>query len=235
MPDLESKIVAWREEMLSARISLETVAELEGHLRDDIAGQIKSGMAEAEALENSIRSLGCSTELQKEFKKIGSFRRLAARTRDTMLSLAGIPNHYGFMNEPSLNFPSRWGTYLRSALFLLPALVLWSLAAVYVLPKFKDIWDKAYVGNPNTASLANLLRFDLNVMQLFKDKIFWLVVLAAFTLGLLEWRSTKWPRYRRAVIGSGVFVANLVVLFSLALLFLGATFAAAQLAVHAAK
>ena len=240
MPDLESKITTWHKDMLGAGMSFDAVAELESHLRDDIARQIKSGTGESAAFENSVRGLGQSIELQREFKKVRSFRRMAAKARDTMLSLAGIPNQYAFMNEPAFNVPSRWGTYLRSALFLLPALVLWSLATVYVIPQFnylwhKAVWDKNQRPKCRRFSFGNLLRFDLGIMYLFESNILWLAGLALIVLGLLEWRVARWPRYRRAVIGAGVFLVNLIILFSISVLFLAATFAAAQFASHAMK
>lgn len=231
MPDLESNVAAWRKDMLASGMSAEAVAELESHLRDDIGRQIKSGADEAEAFENSARGLGQSAALQKEFKKNHSFRHFIVRSRNAMLSLAGIPTQYAFMNEPSFNVPSRWGTYLRSALFLTPAICLWMLAATYVIPQFHSLWNKASIYN--AADFANYLRFDLAVMALFKDNFFFIACFTLLALGLLEWRFKPWPRYRRAVFSTLVFLVNVTILLSFTLVFIGATLAATQFAAHA--
>jgi hypothetical protein len=233
MPGLESKIAAWRDEMLAAHIPTGAVDELEAHLRDDITRQIRSGVDEKVAFDNSVRQLGCASELRAEFQKYGSLSRFANRAKNAMLSFAGIPNHYAFMNDPSLKLDSRWATYLRSALFLLPALVLWSIASVYVTPKFEELWGGA--GTSNVVGLTKLIRFDLGVMHLLKDNTFWLTVFGVLALSLLEWRIQWWPRYRRAIFGVSIFIVNFAVLFSFAILFLAATFAASQFAMQAAK
>jgi hypothetical protein len=236
MPDLESQIDAWREETLATGMSSDAVAELESHLRDDVARQIKSGAGESDVFENAVRDLGQSADLRKEFKKVRSFRRLAARTRDTMLSFAGIPNHYVYMNAPSPNLDSRWATYLRSALFLLPAVCLWMLAATFVIPQFHALWDKAVwdkANIENAADFTKYLRFDLAVMYVFKDHFFYIICFTLLALGLLEWRFHAWPRYRRAVFGAVVFLVNVAVLLSFAIVFVGATLVATQFSVHA--
>ena len=236
MPGLDAKTAAWREEMLAAGMSPETVAELESHLCDDIARQIRSGVSEKNAFDNSVRQLGGPVELKTEFQKYGSFNRLATRAKNAVLSFAGIPNHYTFMNEPSLNVGSRWATYLRSTLFLLPAVCLWMLAATFVIPQFhalwnKAIWDKASI--ENAASFTDYLRFDLAIMSVFKDNFIFITCFAVLALGLLEWRVRAWPRYRRAVFGAIAFLVNVAILLSFAIVFIGATLVATQFAAHA--
>ncbi len=54
-----------------------------------------------------------------------------------------------------------------------------------------------------------------------------------FMFALLEWRSSKWPRYRRATLGFVVFLLNLVVLISIFMMILTATVAAPALLHHA--
>ena len=53
-------------------------------------------------------------------------------------------------------------------------------------------------------------------------------------LVLLERRSSRWPRYRRAAIGVGVFLLNTAVLVLITLMFILALLAAPAL-LHAAK
>jgi hypothetical protein len=45
----------------------------------------------------------------------------------------------------------------------------------------------------------------------------------------LEWRSTAWPRYRRATIGVGTFLLNSVVLIAIFLMVVSALIAAPAL------
>jgi hypothetical protein len=232
MPNLEEQISAWRDRMSRARLSLDALDELESHLRDDIARQLHSGVDAQQAFAIAAQRIGLPLALQKEFRKVATLSRFAARAKNAMLSFAGIPDHYLSMNNPSSNLNSRITTYLRSAVFLLPAVCLWVLAMVYVTPAFKSIWegsaDRASVGG-----LDNLLRFNLDIMYLFKDRLIYFVGFAIVVLALLEWRSRQWPRYRRAVIGAGVFLLNVAIVFSFAVMFLAATVLASQLVHHA--
>lgn len=70
--DLEQSIAQWRRQMLTARIELSTLTELESHLREEIGNQIKSGQSPQTALETAIKSMGRGVELKKEFKKAGA-------------------------------------------------------------------------------------------------------------------------------------------------------------------
>ena len=58
-----------------------------------------------------------------------------------------------------------------------------------------------------------------------------LLIGAGFLLlvALLEWRSLKWPQYRRAAIGVGVFLVNTTVLVLITLMVLFALLAAPHL------
>jgi hypothetical protein len=227
MFDFEKTISAWRDGLFSAGLSATDVNELESHLRDDFAWQLHSGLDARQAFDSAVGRLGCPAALQKEFKKLGVVGHFATRAKNAVFSFAGIPNHELFMNDPSFKLDSRWATYLRSILFLLPALALWVLASTYVTPQFHAIWIKSAGNSP--ASLDQLLRLDLAIMSLIKDHIFYIAAAVLISLALLEWRSRLWPRYRRAVIGSGVFILNLAIVFSFAVMFLCATFAAQQL------
>jgi hypothetical protein len=231
MFDLEKTISAWRDGLFSVGLSAADVDELESHLRDDFAWQLHSGLDAGHAFDDAIGRLGCPAALQKEFKKIVVMGPFATRAKNAVLSFAGIPNHHLFMNDPSLKLDSRWATYLRSILFLLPALALWVLASTYVTPQFHAIWIKSAGNSP--ALLDQLLRLDLAIMYLIKDRFLYIATAILLSLALLEWRSHLWPCYRRAVIGSGVFILNLAIVFSFAVMFLCATFAAQQLLITA--
>ena len=161
MPDLEQQIADWRSEMLAARLSPDDVAELESHLRDDIDQQLRSNRDAQSSFNAAIQRLGETAKLRTEFRKTKSLFRAAQKT---LFTFAGIPNHYVHMNAPSPNLDSRWATYLRSTLFLLPAVCLWMLAAIFVIPQFHALWDTAAwdkTSIENAADFTNYLRFDL--------------------------------------------------------------------------
>ena len=70
MSELEQQIVNnWRARMLAERISPDDVAELESHLRDEMASLVKSGVPEEKAFHVAAASLGDGKALRKEFSR----------------------------------------------------------------------------------------------------------------------------------------------------------------------
>jgi hypothetical protein len=70
MFDLEQSIAEWRKQMLAAGIkSPVPLEELEAHLREEIEGQIQSGVSEQQAFEIAVQRIGHAELLKKEFKK----------------------------------------------------------------------------------------------------------------------------------------------------------------------
>jgi hypothetical protein len=143
-----------------------------------------------------------------------------------MLTLAGIPNQY--LNEPmnssSTNIEPRWATYLKGAAFMAPAIILWALSVVYVVPKLEQISLDAG-GHP----LPTLIRMMLSLGR----NGFVVSVVLLLGLVLLEWRSSGWPRYRKAAIGVGAFFLNTVVLISIFMMVVTAIVLAPALMQHA--
>jgi hypothetical protein len=73
MPDVESQIANWRRDMSSAGIKSTTLLdELEGHLRDDIEHQMRSGEDMERAFAAAAGHIGRARELRSEFQKIQS-------------------------------------------------------------------------------------------------------------------------------------------------------------------
>jgi hypothetical protein len=71
MFDLEQSIAAWRQEMLSGGLQTDALLdELESHLREETARQIRSGIAASEAFESAVRQIGSADALQAEFQKV---------------------------------------------------------------------------------------------------------------------------------------------------------------------
>lgn len=230
--ELEAAISEWREQMQTGGVrNREVLDELEGHLREDVIRQIKTGTEEQVAFETAVRQIGSVTALKTEFRKIGAGSRMAARVSRATLAFAGIPN---FNLEDSMNDSSlepRWATYLRSAVFLGPALALWVLASTFVLPKLNELWMKA--GSAGAHSSFDQIRmFDTDVMAFFHNYFLYLVGALVLALGLLEMRSRIWPRFRRASLGTVVFLFNVMILLSLFIQFLAATLVASWFVPH---
>lgn len=77
MFNLEQTITNWRQQMRAAGIrSPQVLEELEGHLREEIEQQIKSGLDARTALERAAQEIGGPNRIQNEFQKIGSTARM---------------------------------------------------------------------------------------------------------------------------------------------------------------
>jgi hypothetical protein len=71
MFDLDQAISDWRRRMLAAGIKTPVpLEELEGHLREDIKQQMKSGRSEAEAFQSAVQKIGPVYMVQNEFEKV---------------------------------------------------------------------------------------------------------------------------------------------------------------------
>jgi len=73
MPDLEKQIAEWRRQMLAVGIkSPVPLEELENHLREEVARQMKAGLNEQKAFEMAAGRMGQPEILKREFKKVES-------------------------------------------------------------------------------------------------------------------------------------------------------------------
>lgn len=71
MFNLEKSIADWRGQMLAAGVkSPVPLDELENHLRDEIARQVKSGRSEMEGFESAVQKIGQPQSVRDEFKKV---------------------------------------------------------------------------------------------------------------------------------------------------------------------
>lgn len=206
MFELERAISEWRREMECRGIEpVETLDELESHLRDAVDEQILSGTQIHQAFNVACTRFGATGCLQTEFEKI-RYIKLFHQLKNVLLNLIGIPNYNLATNMntsfPSPNVEARWATYLKAGTFLAPSLVLWIFSCVFMMPKLKQICGNAGFALP-TVLQATL--FATSHGALIAGGL-----IVSFVL--LEWRAMGWPKYRRAVIGSGVFVINALVL-----------------------
>jgi len=226
MFNLDNAISEWRREMLDAGVKTPGVLdELESHLRDDMERQTQSGLGAQQAFAAAAGRIGQAGALKEEFKKIGGIRRLPKRVKRAFFTFAGIPNHYlaTTMNTSQSNIEPGWATYLKAAVFLLPAITLWAFSALFLFPKLNQICRDAGVPMPAAYEIALFLTHYV------------VAVLVAFILALavVEWRFGKWPQYRRAAISIMTFLLNSAVLGLITLMVFLALIAAPALFRHA--
>ena len=136
--------------------------------------------------------------------------------KHAFLTLAGIPNHYlgERMNTSNSNIEPRWATYLKATAFLLPALFLWALSSVFIVPKLQQICADAGFF-PGLPVFWNITYSNIRTTLFFREQ--GILVLGAIILLLimLEWRSSKWPRLPARRHWAWDFVLNAVVLISI--------------------
>ena len=122
----------------------------------------------------------------------------------------------------NLNVESWWKTYLKAAAFLLPPVAIWALSCVFVFPKLKTIWRDASFEDSTLVSFIRASDFFMR-----HGVLICIGVIAL--LGLLEWRKGAWPRYRRASVGTLVFLLNSAVLVLMLVMLCSAVIVAAGL------
>lgn len=231
---LEAAVAEWREQMVAAGVrGPEVLEELEGHLRDDFQEQVRRGAEPKEAFRVAAERIGKGAVLEQEFAKVGE--PVLAQVRNVFFTLAGIPNQYAIvpMNTSFNSMEPRWATYFRAGAFLAPALFLWSLSAVFIIPKLQQIClDSGIAGG--TSTFWSVTQSNIRTVNTFREHGVWAVAGLILALVVLEWRSAGWPRYRRAAVGFGTFAVNLLVMVSIFLMILTAVVAAASV-LHAGR
>jgi len=130
------------------------------------------------------------------------------------------------MNASSLNsnFEPCWKTYLKASAFLTPPVGIWALSCIFVFPKLKQIWRDA--GFMDSTMMGFMQTSDFFMRHGVVMTVGVLVVLF-----LMEWRSGGWwARYRRASVGTLVFLLNSAVLVLIATMLCSAMVVAPALA-----
>ena len=234
MFDLDHAVNAWRQQIIDSGIEDPAVIdELESHLRDEVQQQLQSAVAPLTAFESAASRIGQPAILKNEFAKAASAGAYD-RIKNFILTLAGIPNPtlVTSMNTTSSNIEPGWATYLKAGTFLLPALLLTPLCAIFVVPKLQQICNDADLPVATQGAFWNLTYSSIKTMTFFTHHGLLLAVLTVGLLAALEWRFKPWPRYSRAAIGTGAFLLNTIVLVALFMMFLAAMVAAPALAHH---
>ena len=116
----------------------------------------------------------------------------------------------------------RWRTYLLGAAFAIPAVFIFGFTRVFLLPKLETIWRDA--GFEVSAAITSV-----QVAYFLAQHFVLIAAMVVAVVGLLEWRSDGWPRYRRASVGVAVFLANAAVLVFITAMFMTALMAAPAL------
>lgn len=227
MFDLDSAIAEWRRQMTSGGVgAAEALDELEGHLRDDVERQTGAGVGARDAFASSVARLGRADLLGREFGKIGGIDAGRARVKRVFFTLAGLPKAYleTDMNAPTANpnLEPRWATYTKAAVFLAPAICLWTISMIFLIPKLKQICRVAGVALPSIYGMTDFIA----------DHFILAVGATILLLVMLERRWNRWPQYRRASLGGAVFLVNASVLALITLMVVLALLAAPDLMHH---
>jgi hypothetical protein len=220
MFELERAVSDWRSEMYSRGIKGSRILdELENHLREDLEEQVRSGLDVQHAFESARTRLGQTNSLRMEFRKV-RYTEIMLQLKNGLLTLLGIPNYNLATNmntsTPICNVEPRWATYFKASAFLAPSLILWIFSCVFLMPKLKEICGHAGFALP---TLLQATLFASSHGALISIGLILLFV-------LLEWRLSAWPKYRRAVISSGVFLVNALVLLVITMMVFSALVAA---------
>ncbi len=89
MFDLEQAIADWRQQMLATGVKTPVpLEELESHLREEIAQQMKAGLNVQPAFEIAVQEIGKPGTLKREFKKVE--RTLMKRIAIILLGIFGV-------------------------------------------------------------------------------------------------------------------------------------------------
>jgi len=227
MFDPEQAISRWRVDLTARGLNHVVVDELESHLREELEAQVRAGIASEAAFSIAAQRVGRADVLKTEFaKSFSPFDRL----KGIVLTLAGIPNHSLATNMNTTHTEPAWATYLKAVGFLLPAIFLATVAAIFVVPKLQEICRDVQMPTAD-GTFWNLLHSSILLMLTISHEGLLIGGGVVLLLILLEWRFAQWPRYRRAAIGFGAFLLNSIVLAAFFMMFLAAILAAPGLRV----
>ena len=126
--------------------------------------------------------------------------------------------------EPSL------ATYLKATAFLIPAMFLATLSAIFVVPKLQQICRDAGLPEAAAGGFWNVIYSSIQLILAIGHHGIWIAAVVVVLLLVLERRVAQWPRYRRATVGVGAFVLNSLVLIAFFLMFMAAIAAAPEFA-----
>jgi hypothetical protein len=101
-----------------------------------------------------------------------------------------------------------WRTYLRSAAFVAPALLAWGFVAVFVFPKYKQMWVDTKLMDSEYQWIMSSVAFGFDHLN---------IICAFLALPLLMLEFTRWrSRYRPGIWAGLAFLLNTTILVTLA-------------------
>lgn len=103
---------------------------------------------------------------------------------------------------------ARWHTYGRALLFVLPAVLAWWFACLFLVPKVDYLCRAAHVEGTPASWLWTYA-------QAASTRSLTILLVAVALLVLLEFIGHGWARYRPVVVSSLVWLTNVGVLLSL--------------------
>jgi hypothetical protein len=99
---------------------------------------------------------------------------------------------------------------------------IWALSCVFVFPKLKTLWR-------DTGFMDETMQGFIGASDFFMQHGVLICFGVVALLSLLEWRRGVWPRYRRASVGTLVFLLNGAVLILIFVMLCSAVIVAAGL------
>jgi hypothetical protein len=184
---------------------------------------VRSGVTSQQAFETTVRQIGQGEVLRTEFARAGE--TIYEQLKRLFCALAGIPNYQlaTNMNTSNQNLEPGWATYLKSGALIFPAIFVWAGCCVRVVPKLKEICVVSGTRFPKPIWTA------LVVSDFIKNNLILGMVVILAALIWLEWRSLRWPRYRRLVFGIAAFSFNFIALVLITTMMVFAVVASANL------
>ena len=227
MFNIDRAIAEWRQQNVECGLcQTELLDELESHLRDAFEAQLRSGSDPQQAFDIAVRRIGRPDALRHEF---ASASTLLDDLKNVILTLVGIPNQNLSTTMNTTRVEPAWATYLKATAFLVPAMFLATLSAIFVVPKLQQICLDAGLPQATAGGFWNVVYSSIQLILTIGHYGVLIGIAVIACLLLLEWRFTQWPRYRRAAIGIGAFFVNSLVLLAFFIMFLAAIAAAPAL------
>lgn len=228
MFNLDHAIARWRQQMAEGGLGQDQILdELESHLREELDSQLRSNLSSQEVFDAAAQRVGEARVLKQEFARTVT---ASDRLKDVLYTLAGIPNQNLATTMNTSRVEPAWATYLKATAFLIPAMFLATVSAIFVVPKLQQICRDAGLPEAAAGGFWNVIHSSIQLILTIGHYGLLIAVVIAVILLLLEWRVAQWPRYRRAAVGCGAFVLNSIVLLAFFLMFMAAITAAPGLA-----